>query len=292
LRPSPQKNLNEPGWQIEGPQAFVHLGLADAIEKALQDKKNPTAREGACQLIKTLAQQGVGNAVEPFIFEKVLDLIVGDAFGDKVTNVRTAAIEAVQALVKVMSPWATTLLLPVVLREISTTGKWQIKAAGLQIIDQLVSSAPAQVSSAMPIVVPVLADLIHDTKADVKKAARNTLTTSCNLISNKDIEKFIPALINCLLKPEEEVPKTIMLLAATTFVSEVDSPTLSLMAPLLARGLNERLTATRRKVAVIIDNSALRSFLKRFLMLTRAQWPSWSTTSTPSAPSCPRFCPA
>lgn len=50
------------------------------------------------------------------------------------------------------------------------------------------------------------------------------------------------------------MPKTIQLLAATTFVSEVDSPTLALMAPLLARGLNERLTATRRKVAVIIDN--------------------------------------
>lgn len=60
------------------------------------------------------------------------------------------------------------------------------------------------------------------------------------------------AQIQCLIKPEEEVPKTIQLLAATTFVSEVDSPTLALMAPLLARGLNERLTATRRKLAVII----------------------------------------
>lgn len=45
-----------------------------------------------------------------------------------------------------------------------------------------------------------------------------------------------------------------MLLSATTFVSEVDAPTLSLMAPLLSRGLQERPTATKRKVAVIIDN--------------------------------------
>lgn len=62
--------------------------------------------------------------------------------------------------------------------------------------------------------------------------------------------------VKCLITPEEEVPKTIQLLAATTFVSEVDSPTLALIAPLLTRGLAERLTATRRKVAVIIDNSA------------------------------------
>ena len=57
---------------------------------------------------------------------------------------------------------------------------------------------------------------------------------------------------NALINPVEEVPKTIQLLAATTFVSEVDSPTLALMAPLLSRGLNEKLTSTVRKVATII----------------------------------------
>lgn len=54
----------------------------------------------------------------------------------------------------------------------------------------------------------------------------------------------------------EEVPKCIQLLAATTFVSEVDAPTLSLMVPLLTRGCNERPTPTKRKVAVITDNMA------------------------------------
>ena len=70
----------------------------------------------------------------------------------------------------------------------------------------------------------------------------------------RDIVNFIPALINALINPVEEVPKTIQLLSATTFVSEVDAPTLSLMVPLLSRGLQERPTATKRKCAVIIDN--------------------------------------
>lgn len=68
--------------------------------------------------------------------------------------------------------------------------------------------------------------------------------------------RFIPALISALINPVEEVPQTIQLLSATTFVSEVDSPTLSLMVPLLSRGITERLTATKRKVAVITDNMA------------------------------------
>jgi len=90
----------------------------------------------------------------------------------------------------------------------------------------------------------------------VKKAARDTLTKATALVSNKDIERFIPALISALINPVEEVPSTIQLLSATTFVSEVDAPTLSLMVPLLSRGLNEKLTATKRKVAVITDNMA------------------------------------
>ncbi|KAG6898933.1 hypothetical protein C0993_002605, partial [Termitomyces sp. T159_Od127] len=153
-----------------------------------------------------------------------------------------------------MNPWATALILPALLHEIKTAGKWQIKTGALVILNQLVVSAPAQTARLTPDIVPVLSEAIWDTKADVKKAARDSLTKTTALVSNKDIERFIPALIKALINPVEEVPNTIALLSATTFVSEVDSPTLSLMVPLLSRGLNEKLTATKRKVAVIVDN--------------------------------------
>ena len=41
----------------------------------------------------------------------------------------------------------------------------------------------------MPDIIPVMAEAIWDTKADVKKAARAALTNVCQLVSNKDIEK-------------------------------------------------------------------------------------------------------
>jgi elongation factor 3 len=75
----------------------------------------------------------------------------------------------------------------------------------------------------------------------------------CSLISNKDIERFIPELIKCIAKPEN-VPETVHLLGATTFVTDVHEPTLAIMVPLLERGLVERETAIKRKTAVIIDN--------------------------------------
>ncbi|KAH9453859.1 hypothetical protein MJO28_006852 [Puccinia striiformis f. sp. tritici] len=245
--------------KAEGPQTFVRLGLAEAILKGLRDKKNASAREGACTLLSELSTQGVGHAIEPFVLahgdHQVLNELL-EALGDKLPAVSDAALSALTSLVKIMTPWALHLILPVLLNQIATAGKWQVKTGALKVLDVLVISAADQMAKAMPEIVPVLAAAIWDTKADVKKAARASLTKSCALVSNKDIEKFIPALISALINPVEEVPKCIQLLAATTFVSEVDAPTLSLMVPLLTRGCNERPTATKRKVAVITDNMA------------------------------------
>ena len=239
--------------KIEGPAALANLGIQNVILKGLGDKKNPAAREGACTLLANLCEQGVGHEVEPFIFENVLNSLV-EAMGDKEKSVQKASLESLKAFVKVMSPWAASQMLKVVLAQVRTAGKWQVKTGCIAILEEMVGATPERMAALMPEIIPVMSEVIWDTKTDVQKASRASLTKLCALISNKDIERFIPALINSLIHPVEEVPKTIQLLSATTFVQEVDSATLALMVPLLSRGLNERPTATKRKVAVIIDN--------------------------------------
>ncbi|KLO15446.1 hypothetical protein SCHPADRAFT_902343 [Schizopora paradoxa] len=241
----------------EGPSAFATAGFADATIKALADKKSPAAREGAAQAVKAVASDATAiKGLEPTFVDSGLLAALLEAFADKMPAVRTAAIDAVKQYVTAMNPWACAIVLPPLLEQIKTAGKWQIKTGSLAILNQLVVSTPTQLAKLMPDVVPVLAEVMWDTKADVKKAAKESLTKACALVSNKDIERFIPALITALINPVEEVPKTVELLGSTTFVSEVDSPTLSLMVPLLSRGLTEKLTAIKRKVAVITDNMA------------------------------------
>lgn len=92
-------------------------------------------------------------------------------------------------------------------------------------------------------------------KADVKKTARHLHEKVSALVSNKE-EYFVPALTKALIHPIDDVPDTTTLLSATTFASEVDSPTCSLVASLLSPGPNGKLTATKHKVVVIIDNMA------------------------------------
>ncbi|KAG6809930.1 hypothetical protein H0H92_014034 [Tricholoma furcatifolium] len=240
--------------QKEGSAALTSAGFSAALLAALADKKSPAAREGAADAIVQLVKAGAVKALEPIFIESGIYAALVETFADKMPAPRTAAVEAVRSFVAAMNSWAAGLILPALLHEIKTAGKWQVKTGALVILNQLVVSCPVQTARLMPDIVPVLAEAIWDTKADVKKAARDSLTKATALVSNKDIERFIPALIKALINPVEEVPNTIMLLSATTFVSEVDSPTLSLMVPLLSRGLSEKLTATKRKVAVIVDN--------------------------------------
>jgi elongation factor 3 len=77
----------------------------------------------------------------------------------------------------------------------------------------------------------------------------------CSVVGNRDIEPFIPVLVSCIARPAE-VPDCVHKLGATTFVQSVEAPALSIMVPLLIRGLRERATAVKRKSALIIDNMA------------------------------------
>lgn len=175
------------------------------------------------------------------------------AAGDKMTPVKTAAQAAAIAIVKAINPNAVKSVLPTIVNSILTSQKWQEKMAGLQCIEALVESAPTQLALRVPDLIPVVSESMWDTKPEIKKHAYGVMEKVCALIVNKDIDRFIPELIKCIAKPEN-VPETVHLLGATTFVTDVHEPTLAIMVPLLDRGLAERETAIKRKSAVIVDN--------------------------------------
>jgi elongation factor 3 len=82
----------------------------------------------------------------------------------------------------------------------------------------------------------------------------DTMAKVSTCVGNIDIDPFIPTLIECI-NNVDEVPECVHKLAATTFVQQVEAPTLSIMGPLLQRGLFfQQITAIKRKSAVIIDN--------------------------------------
>ncbi|KAG8696437.1 translational elongation factor EF-1 alpha [Ceratobasidium sp. 394] len=94
-----------------------------------------------------------------------------ETFADKMPAVRTAALDAVRKLVQFMNLWAAELVFPALLHQIKSAGKWQVKTGALAVLNQLIVSAPNQMAKLSPDIIPVLAEAIWDTKANVKKAA-------------------------------------------------------------------------------------------------------------------------
>lgn len=169
------------------------------------------------------------------------------------TAVKNEATAAALSIAEAINPHATKAVLEPLMKSITKAQKWQEKMTALDFLDKIIQTAPVQVTYRVPDLIPVISEAMWDTKKEVKGRATSSMEELCKLISNKDIERFIPELIKCIAKPEN-VPETVHLLGATTFVTEVQEPTLALMVPLLDRGLAERDTAIKRKSAVIVDN--------------------------------------
>ena len=229
------------------PTAFL-----DGIKKMLANKKDANARQNACEAIAAIAQHSsIAPNVEPYLVQ-MLPLILA-AVGDKMVPVKNAAQNAALAITKSINANAVKCVIPHYVHSIRNAQKWPEKMTDLECIEALAESAPVQTGLQVPTLVPIVSEAMWDTKPEVKKRAYQTMEKVCQLISNKDIERFIPELIKCIAKPEN-VPETVHLLGATTFVTDVHEPTLAIMTPLLERGLKERETAIKRKSAVIIDN--------------------------------------
>jgi len=224
----------------------------DSLRKMLNNKKDANARQNACEAIATIAKHAdVSPIVEPYLVQLLPAVLA--AVGDKMAPVKVAAQDAALAVTKAVNANSVKALIPAFVHSIRNAQKWPEKMTDLECIEALCETAPTQTALRVPDLIPIVSEAMWDTKPEVKKKAYSTMEKVCQLISNKDIERFIPELIKCVAKPEN-VPETVHLLGATTFVTDVHEPTLAIMVPLLERGLKERETAIKRKSAVIIDN--------------------------------------
>ncbi|KAJ5953369.1 Elongation factor 3 [Penicillium verhagenii] len=234
------------------PEQTLPAKAAESLQKQLLNKKDATARERALEGIRAIASHAtIAPGVEPHLASLLGPVL--NAVGDKAVPVKEAAQSTAAAIVQAINGNAVKAIVPTLLESISTAQKWQEKMTALTCLELLIESSPAQLSYQVPKLIPVVSEAMWDTKGEIKKAAYTTMEKVCGLIVNKDIERFIPELIKCISKPEN-VPETVHLLGATTFVSDVTGPTLAIMVPLLDRGLVERETAIKRKAAVIVDN--------------------------------------
>lgn len=215
--------------------------------------KTGVPRLQALSAVEAIAKHSEISAyVEPFLAE-LLPGVLNAASDKNCAPVRDAAKSAGEAIANAINVNSITNIIES-LRNSVENGKFTEQLLALDIIDILVKKAQVPMSFRVVDLLPVISGAMWVTNNKVKTRAYTSMETLCSLISNKDIERFIPALIESIADPEKKVPETVHLLGATTFVTQVEQPTLALMVPLLERGLTWRDTAIKRKAAVIVDN--------------------------------------
>lgn len=226
--------------------------MVESIKTTYADKKNAGAKEGALIAVTSIAAL-VGQASMPYLISTIPLSLEG--LGDRQKNVARAAKQAFQAVVDAVAttPNAVKAIIPHLLAALETDKKWEGKVAALGAFVNFAKSAPTHIDRALPEIIPDVSQCMWDSKPEVQKAATRALAAVCKTVTNPDLHPFIPQLVATIEQPSE-VPETVYKLAATTFVTTVEAPSLAIMAPILQRGLGESAQAILRQTAVIIDN--------------------------------------
>lgn len=229
--------------------SFQELKLNELLDQnfSAEGKKGATQREGACYVVAELCK--ASNDARPLLIPSVSKTM--ELLGDKQKPVTAAAEEAANGIVDSMDENMAGLLLPELNKGLHS---FKGNAYRFSKMVDLSVSAPLQTASLLHEVIPATVPFMNDLKKEVSSGALKALKAVCNTCVNPDMEPFIPELVKCM-KDLKEIPETVFKMASTTFVAEVETSTLAIMAPVLSKGLNiKSSTAVKRQCARIIEN--------------------------------------
>lgn len=168
-------------------------------------------------------------------------------------ELKTLSSNLMEQIFKLISPNSIGQILPYLFEYSSNTHNWKIRVSALEYIGKLADLAPLQVSCYLADIVPELTQHMNDVKKEVKQTAYNSMVACCNVVGNPDIEHMTEHIVKAIMEPDK-VQELIHKLASVVFVQSVKSSALAMVVPLLLRGLNFKLNATRRQSALIIEN--------------------------------------
>lgn len=115
-----------------------------------------------------------------------------------------------------MCPHGVAAVLPT-LFEGMLAQKWQTNEGACKMLQALATRCPGQVAVCMPEIVPKATEALGNARQAVKDAAAAAMSACMSTVNNKDLEQFIPMLIDTMQNPVK-VPDCVHKLAATTFV--------------------------------------------------------------------------
>eukprot|EP01119_Soliformovum_irregulare_P021271 TRINITY_DN7050_c0_g1_i1.p1 TRINITY_DN7050_c0_g1~~TRINITY_DN7050_c0_g1_i1.p1 ORF type:complete len:2656 (+),score=946.17 TRINITY_DN7050_c0_g1_i1:489-7970(+) len=233
-----------------GIPSLKKYNIMQSLQDAVEDKRHANGRQGALFAIECLSTT-LERLFEPFVIGILPKLL--KAFGDGVADVRTATTDASKAIMSQLSAHGVKIVLPALLKALDDRN-WRTKTGSIELLGSMAFCAPKQLSACLPSIVPRLSEVLNDTHMQVQESAREALGHIGSVIRNQEIQQHVPVLLKALDDPDLWGKEALEALIHTNFVHTIDPPSLSLIVPLLHRGLKDRSSDTKKKAAQIIGN--------------------------------------
>ena len=186
---------------------------------------------------------------EPELLE-ILPLLL-EKIGDY--KLSEKATQCGEVIITKMNPFAMKAYMNI-LYEGLTSLRWQVKKASLILLGSLAKHQKEIVKFNLPNMILKLINMANDVKKDVKDQTKVCFEELCSVIDNVDIIKIIPNVIKGYMEPVKYTEASLDCLVATSFINDVDMPTLGLLVPVLTRGMREKKVANQRRAALVIGN--------------------------------------
>lgn len=230
-----------------GVTAFENSELLEALRTNLASATAATAIE-ALETVKKLAED-VDQWIEPYLVSVLPSILDNLA----VKSTAEAAAAAGNAILHKSNSHSVRIITSV-LYESFTSMKWQTKVGALVLVGALAIHHPVVVQRNLPEMILKLIEIAADVKKEVKEQTKTAFTQICGTITNVDIIPIISRVIGAYMEPVKLTENALDALISTTFINDVDLPTLGLLVPILTKGMRERKVAVKRRAALVIGN--------------------------------------
>merc|ERR1719401_2937043 len=120
-------------------------------------------------------------------------------------------------------------------------------------------ATPAQLAESLPLIVPKLAEAALEVRAEIRNATGAVLREIGALVASPEIKKLSQELVTALAEPtnQKHTQGVLTKMANQTFLSLIDPASLSLLMPVVCRGLKERDAMSKKWSAQIFGSTSM-----------------------------------
>mmetsp|Transcript_58848 Transcript_58848/g.140342 ORF Transcript_58848/g.140342 Transcript_58848/m.140342 type:complete len:1419 (-) Transcript_58848:107-4363(-) len=227
--------------------AEIDAGFAASGKDAAAAKDAAIAKMLACA------------ASTPFVLSR-LDRLIAQFD----TKSGPAAVKAACAIVEAAEPKGhavASLAIPPILEGMADK-KWKVKAGCIEVLLPVLKQmehTTAQLAQKLPLIVPKLAEAALEVRAEVRNATGAVLREIGSLVASPEIKKLSQDLVTALAEPTNQKHTQAVLerMGSQTFLSLIDPASLSLLMPVIVRGLKERDSMSKKWSAQIFGATAM-----------------------------------